>query len=110
MSVTVITGSAGLIGSEAAAFFSGLGLDVIGIDNDMRREFFGDEASTRWNRDRLARELGSSYIHLDLDIRDSEGIEKTFAEAFAAIVVPACPSLELKSEGVVDAVLENNLT
>ena len=51
MSVAVITGSAGLIGSEASAFFAGMGLDVVGIDNDMRKTFFGEEASTSWNRE-----------------------------------------------------------
>ena len=50
MSVAVITGSAGLIGSEATRYFAGHGMDVVGIDNDMRRRFFGDEASTRWQR------------------------------------------------------------
>ena len=50
MSVAVITGSAGLIGSEAVRHFAGQGLDVIGIDNDMRSRFFGEEASTTWQR------------------------------------------------------------
>ena len=50
MSVAVITGSAGLIGAEAARQFAGKGLTVVGIDNDMRRRFFGDDASTRWAR------------------------------------------------------------
>ena len=45
MAVAVITGSAGLIGAEAARFFAGKGLDIVGIDNDMRRQFFGEEAS-----------------------------------------------------------------
>jgi CDP-paratose 2-epimerase len=80
MSVAVISGSAGLIGSEATVFFSSIGLDAVGIDNDMRRVFFGDEASTRWNRDRLENEIGEGYRHLDLDIRDEVGIEKLFRE------------------------------
>ncbi len=53
MSVAIVTGSAGLIGSEAVRFFAGLGMEVIGIDNDLRRYFFGDSASTAWNRQRL---------------------------------------------------------
>jgi CDP-paratose 2-epimerase len=56
MAVAVITGSAGLIGAEAARFSAGKGLDIVGIDNDMRRQFFGDEASTAWNRRRLETE------------------------------------------------------
>ena len=80
MTIAVITGSAGLIGSEAALHF-GRTHDVIGIDNDMRQVFFGPEASTRPNVDRLERALGGSYRHLDLDVRDSEGIDRVFADA-----------------------------
>ena len=50
MSIAVITGSAGLIGAEAARLFTAR-FDIVGIDNDMRRHFFGDDASTRWARD-----------------------------------------------------------
>ena len=57
MAVAVITGSAGLIGAEAARFFAGKGLDTVGIDNDMRREFFDEEASTSWSRQRLEARL-----------------------------------------------------
>ncbi|ABF44079.1 MULTISPECIES: NAD-dependent epimerase/dehydratase family protein [Deinococcus] len=78
MSVAVITGSAGLIGSEAVRFFAGLGMQVIGIDNDMRQFFFGEEASTRWNRVRLEQQV-PNYIHHDLDIRDAPAIERLFA-------------------------------
>lgn len=74
MGVTIVTGSAGLIGSEASRYFADLGMDVAGIDNDMRRTFFGDDASTHWNRLRLEDELGRRYRHLDLDIRDSESL------------------------------------
>ena len=70
MTVAVITGSAGLIGSEASEYFAARGFDVAGIDNDMRSVFFGQEASTRWNVERLTRKLGRSYRHLDADIRD----------------------------------------
>jgi CDP-paratose 2-epimerase len=85
MSIAIITGSAGLVGSEAASFFAAQGLDIIGIDNDMRRRFFGDEASTRWNRVRLERQLASQYRHLDLDIRDQVGIDSLFARYGSAI-------------------------
>ncbi|MEF2278517.1 NAD-dependent epimerase/dehydratase family protein [Deinococcus sp. YIM 134068] len=77
MSVALITGSAGLIGSEAARFFAGLGMDVVGLDNDMRRYFFGEEASTRWNRSRLERQVGN-YSHHDVDIRDYPALEAIF--------------------------------
>jgi len=78
MSVAIVTGSGGLIGSEAAEFFAGLGLDVVGLDNDMRRVFFGEEASTRWNIQRLKEKLGPCYIHLDLDIRDRKEVLRVF--------------------------------
>jgi len=78
MSVAVITGSAGLIGSEAAAHFAGLGYTVVGIDNDMRRIFFGEEASTEWNLRRLERRLGSRYRHYAVDIRDGEALNGIF--------------------------------
>jgi CDP-paratose 2-epimerase len=78
MSVAIITGSAGLIGSEAVRHFANRGLDVVGIDNDMRRYFFGEEASTRWQRERLQHELGSRYRHVDADIRDTDAIARVF--------------------------------
>jgi len=79
VSVAIVTGSAGLIGSEAVSYFGGLGMDVVGIDNDMRREFFGPEASTAWNRSRLERELGDRYSHQAVDVRDRDGMEGIFA-------------------------------
>jgi CDP-paratose 2-epimerase len=79
MSVAIITGSAGLIGSEAVRFFSGRGLQVVGIDNDMRQFFFGAEASTAWNRQRLEAEV-KGYSHQNLDIRDNDGIRSLFAK------------------------------
>jgi CDP-paratose 2-epimerase len=87
MSVAVITGSCGLIGSEAARHFAGLGMDVTGIDNDMRAHFFGAEASTRWQRDSLIRELGPRYRHIDADIRDDEAIQRIFAQRGRAIAL-----------------------
>ena len=50
MSVAIITGSCGLVGSEAVVYFAEQGFDVAGIDNDMRGVFFGAEASTKWVR------------------------------------------------------------
>lgn len=87
MSVAIITGSAGLIGSEAARHFAAQGLDVVGIDNDMRRVFFGGEASTHWNRRRLERDLNGGYAHHDLDIRDRDGLHRIFARFRDRILV-----------------------
>jgi CDP-paratose 2-epimerase len=85
MSVVLITGSAGLIGSEAALYFGKLGLDVVGIDNDMRRVFFGEEASTAWNVERLRSVFGARYTHKALDIRDRDSILKLLAHYGDAI-------------------------
>jgi CDP-paratose 2-epimerase len=79
MSVAVISGSAGLIGSEAAVFFAeSKGLEIVGIDNDMRRKFFGDDASTAANLGRLQERLGKKYRHHSTDIRDQPAIRKIF--------------------------------
>jgi CDP-paratose 2-epimerase len=85
MAIVLVTGSGGLIGSEAARHFAGIGFDVVGIDNDMRRIFFGDEASTAWNVDRLKKQLGRRYRHHDLDIRNQVGILRLFEELGAEI-------------------------
>ena len=53
MPIAIITGSAGLIGAEAVRFFADRGFAVVGIDNDMRKYFFGAEASTDWSRRQL---------------------------------------------------------
>jgi CDP-paratose 2-epimerase len=85
VTVVVITGSAGLVGSESALHFGGLGLDVVGIDNDMRREFFGIEGSTDWNRQRVQRELGRTYTHYDVDVRDRHAILGIFSKYGSAV-------------------------
>jgi CDP-paratose 2-epimerase len=85
MSVAVVTGSAGLIGSETTRHFADLGLDIVGIDNDMRRTFFGEEASTREQRARLEAELGARYWHVEADIRDEDAINDLFRGHGAAI-------------------------
>ena len=86
MAVAVITGSAGLIGAEAARFFADQGLDIVGIDNDMRREFFGEEASTAWNRQRLEADL-KGYRHYGMDIRDQAAVADLFRRHGAGISV-----------------------
>jgi len=89
MSVVIVTGSAGLIGSEAALFFAEEGFHVVGIDNDMRRHFFGDEASTQWNRQRLEGQLGDRYTHADIDIRDDSAVDalfQTYADSVTLVI------------------------
>ncbi len=77
MPIALVTGSAGLIGAETVRFVAGKGLDVIGVDNDMRRYFFGPEASTAPSRAGLESAL-PTYRHQALDIRDQEGIDALF--------------------------------
>jgi CDP-paratose 2-epimerase len=84
----LITGSAGLIGSEAVRFFSEKGFSVIGIDNDMRKSFFGEEATTLWNRNLLIQTM-PSYAHIDIDIRDKIKVEKIFENNKFDIVIHA---------------------
>lgn len=75
----LITGAAGLVGSEAVKFFCEKGFDVVGIDNDMRRYFFGEDASTRW----VLNELTSTYRNFRnhaVDIRDPEALRPIFQE------------------------------
>lgn len=86
MSLAVITGSSGLIGSEAARFFCAQGYDVVGIDNDMRRRFFGEGASTRHVRRTLQARL-PGYRHEDIDIRDRAAIDDLFARLGDAVDV-----------------------
>lgn len=78
MSVCIVSGSGGLIGSESTRHFAKLGMDVVGIDNDMRSYYFGSEASTRWNVDRLIKEV-RGYEHHSIDVRVAEEVNRVFA-------------------------------
>ena len=78
MKIALITGSGGLIGSESVSFFSDKFDLVIGIDNNLRQYFFGKEASTDWNRNRLQSQF-SNYRDHSTDIRDYPELEKIFA-------------------------------
>ncbi|MEY2424652.1 MAG: CDP-paratose 2-epimerase, partial [Actinomycetota bacterium] len=87
MAVAIITGAGGLIGSAAATRFASLGLDVVGVDNDMRAVFFGQEASTAPNLRHLADNLGAQFRNVALDIRDEPGIDELFARYGSDIAV-----------------------
>lgn len=89
MSVVLVTGSAGLVGSEAVRYFAGLGFQVVGVDNDMRAEFFGPEASTVWQRKELERELGKLYRHESIDIRDEaavNGLVRSYGDDLSLVI------------------------
>ena len=79
MEIAIITGAAGLIGSEAVNFFSKKFDLIIGIDNNLRKYFFGKEGSIEWNMKRLQDTI-SNYKHYDLDIRDNAAMEDLFKE------------------------------
>jgi CDP-paratose 2-epimerase len=84
----IVTGSAGLIGSETVKHFANEGYRVLGIDNDMRSRFFGTEASTQKTRDQLVKTV-RDYQHHDLDIRDANGVLELFRQnrdGIAAVV------------------------
>ncbi|HEX5927345.1 MAG TPA: NAD-dependent epimerase/dehydratase family protein [Baekduia sp.] len=87
MSIALVTGSGGLIGSEAVAYFAEQGFDVIGLDNDMRAYFFGDAASTKPTNARLADDLGDAFRATALDIRDREGVDRLFAREGSRIAL-----------------------
>jgi CDP-paratose 2-epimerase len=84
----LVTGSAGLIGSETVKHFANEGARVVGIDNDMRAQFFGAEASTKKTRDALVKNL-RGYEHHDIDVRDVDAITELFKKhrgTIAAVV------------------------
>jgi len=77
MSVVIITGSSGLVGSESANFFCNKGFDVIGIDNDLRKSFFGKDASTNWIKKKLIKKH-KNFTNYSVDIRNRNSLEKIF--------------------------------
>jgi CDP-paratose 2-epimerase len=79
MKRVLVTGSSGLIGSEAVEYFDRKGHEVVGLDNNLRRFFFGEAGDTSWNLNRLKR-VTSRFEHHDLDIRNREGVFALFKE------------------------------
>jgi len=77
MSLVIITGSSGLVGSESVNFFCDKGFDVVGIDNNLRKIFFGKDGSTLWVKKNLQLK-NKKFKHLNLDIRNYDGLERVF--------------------------------
>ncbi len=77
MSIVIITGSSGLVGSEAVNFFSKKGFDVIGIDNNLRRFFFGKDGSTLWLKSKLLKN-NKKFKNFSIDIRNFNSLDKIF--------------------------------
>jgi CDP-paratose 2-epimerase len=86
MSIALITGSCGLVGLETSYFFSKKGFKVVGVDNDMRKYFFGNEASTHKYLEKLKRDI-LDYEHYDIDIRDKILLEKIFSKYHKDIAI-----------------------
>ena len=84
MGVCLITGATGLVGSESVRYFALKDFAIVGIDNDMRQYFFGENASTDWNRHRLEEDI-PSYTHYETDIRDEQAMASIFKEYGADI-------------------------
>ena len=79
MSTAIVTGSGGLVGSESVQHFIEAGYDVVGLENDMRAQFFGPSASTSHTTERLLRTFGESFQSLEIDIRDVDAVDRVFA-------------------------------
>lgn len=77
MGIAIVTGSSGLIGSETVKFLHEKGLDVVGIDNNMRQYFFGEDGSVDWNTAKLTKSL-NRFTHVSIDIRDQDDVFALF--------------------------------
>jgi CDP-paratose 2-epimerase len=95
----LVTGSNGLIGSEAVGYFDHLGAEVVGVDNNMRALFFGPDGDTRWNQQRLQTEI-KRFRHVELDIRNRDGVMALMAEQRFNLIVhcAAQPSHDLAAK------------
>ena len=96
MQKIVVTGSSGLIGSEVVETFCKDGYKVYGIDNNMRKDFFGPKGDTSWNRDRLIEEH-QNFEHIELDIRDRQNVLKELSKIKPDVLIhtAAQPSHDL---------------
>jgi CDP-paratose 2-epimerase len=92
----LVTGSSGLIGSEAVSFLDDRGWSVHGVDNNMRRDFFGEHGDTTWNLERL-RSSTRRFEHHDVDIRDRETMLRLVDELKPDLIIHAAaqPSHDL---------------
>lgn len=99
----LVTGSSGLIGSEAVRFFDRQGFAVWGVDNNMRREFFGDKGDTSWNRQALQQQC-EHFQHLDVDIRDRGAVDRLLADVVPDLIIHAAaqPSHDLAAQRPLD--------
>jgi CDP-paratose 2-epimerase len=103
MKTVVVTGSSGLIGSEAVTYFDRRGYRVIGVDNNMRADFFGPKGDTTWNLSRL-RSVTKNFNSINADIRDRAAMQKLIADARPDVIVHAAaqPSHDLAAKRAYD--------
>src|SRR3954464_15703999 len=95
----LITGSSGLIGSEAVTYFDARSWRVVGVDNNMRADFFGPKGDTTWNLKRL-QSVSKNFLHTQLDIRDRAGVAELIADVRPNLIVHAAaqPSHDLAAK------------
>jgi len=86
MKKILVTGSSGLVGSEVCVHFAGKGYEIHGMDNNQRAIFFGPSGDTRWNQQRLEKDL-KHFHHHELDIRNREGILNKIKEIKPDVIV-----------------------
>ncbi len=77
MKIALITGSCGLVGSESSIFFSKKGFQILGIDNNSRKNFFGPDGDITWLKNKLKKQI-KEYNHFSIDIRNFKNLEKIF--------------------------------
>jgi CDP-paratose 2-epimerase len=99
MKTVLVTGSSGLIGSEAVAYFDRRGWRVVGVDNNMRADFFGPKGDTTWNLSRLRGET-KNFNHVQGDIRDRAAMKKLIEDTRPDLIVHAAaqPSHDLAAK------------
>lgn len=97
MKKLLVTGSSGLIGSESVVYFDQKGWEVYGIDNNMRKEFFGEDGDTTWNLNRVKDSTSANFEHINIDIRDREKVLSTVEEIMPDFIIhcAAQPSHDL---------------
>ena len=77
MSLVLITGSCGLVGSESSLYFAKKGYKILGIDNNARKSFFGKEGDISWMKEKLKKNI-KSYRHFNIDIRNYSNLKRFF--------------------------------
>ena len=94
----LVTGSSGLIGSEVVKYFDKRGYNVVGVDNNMRKEFFGQKGDTKWNLSYLINNC-KNFTHNNIDIRSRDSIKSLIKSVKPELIVHAAaqPSHDLAS-------------